>query len=59
MEEAFKDLEAVGQPRLSGTGSTIFMEYDNLEAAKSAQKKFPELVLTKSLERSPLMQIIE
>lgn len=59
MAEAFKDLEAVGQPRLSGTGSTIFMEYDNLEAAKSAQNKFPELVLTKSLERSPLMQIIE
>ena len=59
MAEAFKDLEAVGQPRLSGTGSTIFMEYDNLEAAKSAQSKFPELVLTKSLERSPLMQIIE
>jgi 4-diphosphocytidyl-2-C-methyl-D-erythritol kinase len=59
MEEAFKDLEAVGQPRLSGTGSTIFMEYDNLEAAKSAQSKFPELVLTKSLERSPLMRIIE
>jgi len=59
MAEAFKDLEAVGQPRLSGTGSTIFMEYDNLEAAKSAQNKFPELVLTKSLERSPLLQIIE
>jgi 4-diphosphocytidyl-2-C-methyl-D-erythritol kinase len=59
MEKAFKDLEALGKPRLSGTGSTIFMEYDNLEAAKSAQNKFPELVLTKSLERSPLMQIIE
>ena len=59
MEETFKDLETVGQPRLSGTGSTIFMEYDNLEDAKSAQSQFPELVLTKSLERSPLMQIIE
>ena len=59
MEKAFKDLEELGKPRLSGTGSTIFMEYDNLEAAKSAQNKFPELVLTKSLERSPLMQIIE
>ena len=59
MAEAFKDLEAVGQPRLSGTGSTIFIEYDNLEAAKSAQNKFTELVLTKSLERSSLMQIIE
>jgi 4-diphosphocytidyl-2C-methyl-D-erythritol kinase len=44
---------------LSGTGSTVFMEYQNLEAAQLAKEQFPELVLTKSLERSPLMQIIE
>ena len=35
------------------------MEYENLNEAKLAKKHFPELVLTKSLERSPLMQIIE
>ena len=59
MDKTFLKLQSVGIPRLSGTGSAIFMEYDSLEEAKSAKKEFPELVLTKSLERSPLMQIIE
>ena len=59
MDEAFNNLRLIGEPRLSGTGSTIFLEFDNKSAAQSAQKHFPELVLTKNLERSPLMQIIE
>ena len=59
MDEAFNNLRLIGEPKLSGTGSTIFLEFDNKSAAESAQKHFPELVLTKSLERSPLMQIIE
>ena len=49
----------IGTPRLSGTGSTIFLEYNSLEKAQIANQKFPELVLTKSLDRSPLLQIIE
>ena len=59
MDEAFNNLRLIGEPKLSGTGSTIFLEFDDKSAAESAQKYFPELVLTKSLERSPLMQIIE
>ena len=59
MDEIFLELQSIGNPRLSGTGSTIFIEYSNLKEAEIAKKKFPELVLTKSLERSPLMQIIE
>ena len=59
MDSVFINLEKVGKPRLSGTGSTVFMEYDNLEEAQLVKDQFPELVLTKSLERSPLMQIIE
>ena len=59
MDEAFENLRLIGEPKLSGTGSTIFIEFDKKSAAKSAQKHFPGLVLTKSLERSPLMQIIE
>ena len=59
IDEAFINLESIGFPRLSGTGSTIFVEFDNLRDAKLAQSKYPNLVLTKSLERSPLMQIIE
>ena len=59
MGKIFERLRDIGNPRLSGTGSTVFVEFDNLQKAISAQKKFPELVLTKSLERSPFMQIIE
>ncbi len=59
IDKIFKELEVIGTPRLSGTGSTIFLEYNNLEKAQIAHKKFPELVLTKSLDRSPLLQIIE
>ena len=59
IDEIFKELEEVGTPKLSGTGSTIFLEYDSLEEAQIAHKEFPELVLTKSLDHSPLMQIIE
>ena len=59
IDKAFTSLENIGIPRLSGTGSTIFVEFSNLEDAKSAQLKNTNLVLTKTLERSPLMQIIE
>ena len=59
IDKIFKELEVIGTPRLSGTGSTIFLEYNTLEKAQIAHKKFPELVLTKSLDRSPLLQIIE
>ena len=59
INEAFKKLQAIGIPRLSGTGSAIFIEFENLVDAQLALREFPSLVLTKSLERSPLMQIIE
>ena len=49
----------IGKPRLSGTGSTIFIEFNEENSAKEVLEKFPHLVFTKSLERSPLMQIIE
>ena len=40
MDNIFKELESVGFPRLSGTGSAIFMEYENLNEAKFAKKTF-------------------
>ena len=55
----FKKFEPIGKPRLSGTGSTIFIEFDSEDKARIHLKRNPELVLVKSLERSPLMQIIE
>jgi 4-diphosphocytidyl-2-C-methyl-D-erythritol kinase len=59
MEKQFRKLSTLGKPRLSGTGSTIFIEFNEENSAKEVLEKFPHLVFTKSLERSPLMQIIE
>ena len=59
MEKQFRKLSTIGKPRLSGTGSTIFIEFNEESSAKKVLEKFPHLVFTKSLERSPLMQIIE
>jgi 4-diphosphocytidyl-2-C-methyl-D-erythritol kinase len=59
MEKQFIKLSTIGKPRLSGTGSTIFIEFNEENSAKEVLEKFPHLVFTKSLERSPLMQIIE
>jgi len=59
IDEIFTKLENIGKPRLSGTGSSIFISFSTLEEAKAANQEFPDCVLVKSLERSPLMQIIE
>ena len=55
----FRKFESIGKPRLSGTGSTIFIEFDSEDQARLVLKRNPELVFVKSLDRSPLMQIIE
>jgi len=59
IDEIFVKLEKIGKPRLSGTGSSIFVSFSKLEEAKVANQEFPDCLLVKSLERSPLMQIIE
>ena len=59
INSVFKKFESVGKPRLSGTGSTIFIEFDSEDQARLVLKRNPELVFVKSLDRSPLMQIIE
>jgi len=59
IDEIFLKLESIGKPRLSGTGSSIFVSFNKPEEAVSAKQKFSDCVLVKSLERSPLMQIIE
>ena len=55
----FKKFQSIGKPRLSGTGSTIFIEFDSEDQARLVLKRNPELVFVKSLDRSPLMKIIE
>jgi len=59
IDEIFIKLENIGKPKLSGTGSSVFVSFSNLEEAESAKQKFPNCILVKSLERSPLSQIIE
>ena len=59
IDETFIKLEKIGKPQLSGTGSAIFVSFNDLKQAEAASKKFPNCILVKSLERSPLMQIIE
>jgi len=59
IDEIFIKLENIGKPKLSGTGSSIFVSFSKLEKAKAAKQEFPNCILVKSLERSPLMQIIE
>jgi 4-diphosphocytidyl-2-C-methyl-D-erythritol kinase len=59
IDETFTKLKSIGKPQLSGTGSSIFVSFSKLEEAESAKQEFSDCVLVKSLERSPLMQIIE
>ena len=59
IDEIFIKLENIGKPRLSGTGSSIFVSFSKLEEAESAKQEFPDCILVKSLEHSPLTQIIE
>ena len=44
---------------VDGTGSAIFVSFNDMNQAEAARKKFPNCILVKSLKRSPLMQIIE
>ena len=59
IDESFVRLKNIGKPRLSGTGSSIFVSFSVLKEAELAKQEFPDCILVKSLERSPLMQIIE
>ena len=59
IDETFLKLEKLGKPKLSGTGSSVFISFNSLQQAEEANKEFPDCILVKSLERSPLMQIIE
>jgi 4-diphosphocytidyl-2-C-methyl-D-erythritol kinase len=55
----FQKLELLGNPQLTGTGSAIFMECDSKQDAESKLINLPEAFLVKSLDHSPLLQILE
>ena len=55
----FIKLKNIGKAHLSGTGSSVFISFKKKEIAEEVKKEFSNCILVKSLERSPLMQIIE
>ena len=59
IDKIFIKLENIGKPHLSGTGSSVFISFNNKKIAEEVCKKFSNCILVKNLERSPLMQIIE
>ena len=59
IRKAFSLLKTIGTPRLTGTGSTVFVSFSNKEKAEKALKKIPKGILVKNLDHSPLIQLIE
>ena len=59
LEKIFLELQQIGNPRLTGTGSSMFLSFNNQEEALNKYSLFPEGILVKSIDHSPLMQLIE
>ena len=59
IKNIFKLLDKVGNPKLTGTGSTLFLSYENKEEAQGALEFFPNGILVKSLDHSPLTHLME
>ena len=59
IDKIFIKLKNIGKAHLSGTGSSVFISFKKKEIAEEVMKEFSNCILVKSLERSPLMQIIE
>ena len=59
LEKIFLELQHIGNPRLTGTGSSMFLSFNNQEEALNRYSLFPEGILVKSIDHSPLMQLIE
>jgi hypothetical protein len=55
----FKKLELLGDPQLTGTGGAIFLQCSSKLDAEEKLLEVPEGILVKSLDHSPLLQIIE
>tara|TARA_Y100001936_G_C16005633_1_gene630484 strand:+ start:556 stop:1359 length:804 start_codon:yes stop_codon:yes gene_type:complete len=55
----FEKLKEYGSPKLTGTGSTIYLDFSNLAEAQNTKNKIKEGLLTKSIEHSPLKVLIE
>jgi len=59
IKDTFELLAPIGVPKLTGTGSTIFLSFKKEEEARKALKIYPQGILVKSLDDSPLLQLLE
>lgn len=60
IDEAFRAAQVFGTPRLTGSGSALFLEFGNLAEAKNVQKQLPKGLNTRVCRGhniSPLAQI--
>jgi len=59
INKTFNQLQDLGVPRLTGTGSTLFLSFKNEKEAQKALEVFPQGILVKSLDHSPLKGLME
>ena len=59
INETFNQLQDLGVPKLTGTGSTLFLSFKNEKEAQKALEVFPRGILVKSLDHSPLKGLME
>ena len=59
VKRTFNQLQDLGIPKLTGTGSTLFLSFKNEKEAQKALKVFPRGILVKSLDHSPLKGLME
>lgn len=61
VEAMFRTLSAIGEPRLTGTGSGVFVEFASAEAAQAARAQLPEglnVRLAQGTMASPLLMAL-
>jgi len=59
INKTFNQLQDLGVPKLTGTGSTLFLSFKNEKEAQKALEVFPLGILVKSLDHSPLKGLME
>ena len=59
VKNTFDQLKKIGVPKLTGTGSTLFLSFKNEKEAQKGLEVFPQGILVKSLDHSPLTGLME
>ena len=59
IKKIFDQLKSLGVPKLTGTGSTLFLSFKNEKEAQKGLEVFPQGILVRSLDHSPLKGLME